>query len=381
MPFWWPQRQQPPGAGRRAARSRSAPDGTVKVEIDTAVAKAIHPDQDHSYSITAEVVDAVAADDRRHGHGAGRPQAVHGLRLGRSRLLPRRATRSQANFSAQTLDGKPVEGKGELTLLQDQLRQGRQAGRNAGRRRGTSTPTPRAWPSSRSRPPQAGQYRLSYKLTDAKEHTIEGGYLFTVIGEGFDGARVPLQPPRADPRQARVRARREGQAADQHRPRRRHRAAVRPAGQRRLPAAEGPPPGRQEHGRGDRRRRRRTCPTSSSRRSPSPTARSTPRRSEIVVPPEKRVLNVDDRAVDRSLQAGREGQGEAQADRLRRQAVRRLDRGGDLRQVGRVHLRRLERAGDQGVLLEVAAAATTRRPRSSLDRWFQQPDRAERASA
>ena len=32
----------------------------------------------------------VAADDRRHGHGAGRPQAVHGLRLGRSRLLPRR---------------------------------------------------------------------------------------------------------------------------------------------------------------------------------------------------------------------------------------------------------------------------------------------------
>ena len=68
----------------------SGPDGTVKVEIDTAVAKAIHPDQDHSYTITAEVVDAVAAHDRRHGHGAGRPQAVHGLCLGRSRLLPRR---------------------------------------------------------------------------------------------------------------------------------------------------------------------------------------------------------------------------------------------------------------------------------------------------
>ena len=33
------------------------PDGTVKVEIDTALAKAIHPDQDHSYAITAEVVD------------------------------------------------------------------------------------------------------------------------------------------------------------------------------------------------------------------------------------------------------------------------------------------------------------------------------------
>jgi len=33
------------------------PDGTVKVEIDTGAAKAIHPDQDQSYSITAEVID------------------------------------------------------------------------------------------------------------------------------------------------------------------------------------------------------------------------------------------------------------------------------------------------------------------------------------
>ena len=54
---------------------------------------------------------------------------------------------------------------------------------------------------------QAGQYRLSYKLTDAKKHTIEGGYVFTIIGEGFDGAQfrfnhlelIPQRPttPRA----------------------------------------------------------------------------------------------------------------------------------------------------------------------------------------
>ena len=30
----------------------------------------------------------------------------------------------------------------------------------------------------------AGQYRLSYKVTDAKKHTIEGGYLFTVTAPG-----------------------------------------------------------------------------------------------------------------------------------------------------------------------------------------------------
>ncbi|MFP6618902.1 MAG: alpha-2-macroglobulin family protein, partial [Pirellulaceae bacterium] len=32
-----------------------------------------------------------------------------------------------------------------------------------------------------------GQYRLSYRLTDKKEHVIEGGYIFTVVGDGFDG--------------------------------------------------------------------------------------------------------------------------------------------------------------------------------------------------
>jgi hypothetical protein len=33
-------------------------DGTVAIDIDTALAKAIHPDCDHQYTITAEVTDA-----------------------------------------------------------------------------------------------------------------------------------------------------------------------------------------------------------------------------------------------------------------------------------------------------------------------------------
>src|SRR6202043_3504967 len=32
-----------------------------------------------------------------------------------------------------------------------------------------------------------GQYRLSYQVTDSKKHSIEGGYLFVIRGEGFDG--------------------------------------------------------------------------------------------------------------------------------------------------------------------------------------------------
>ena len=42
-----------------------------------------------SYQITGRSGRPIAADDRRHGQGAGGPRAVPGLRLGRPRLLPR----------------------------------------------------------------------------------------------------------------------------------------------------------------------------------------------------------------------------------------------------------------------------------------------------
>ena len=48
----------------------------------------------------------------------------------------------------------------------------------------------------------------------------------------------------------------------------------------------------------------------------------------------------------------------------------------DLRQGGRIHLRRLERAGDQGVLLEVAARSITRTRETSLRALIRQPDAA-----
>ena len=183
-----------------------------------------------------------------------------------------------AHFSARTLDGKPVEGKGELTAAADHATKRRQAGRDAGLRRGNSTPTPRAWPRMQLTASQAGQYRLSYKLTDAKEHTIEGGYVFTIIGEGFDGAQfrfnhLELIPDKreyapGDTVKLQINTDRVGGTVL---------LFLRPTNGVYLPP-QGDPPGRQEHGRGDRRGARRTCPTSSSRRSPSPTAGSTPRR-------------------------------------------------------------------------------------------------------
>ncbi|MBU4400159.1 MAG: alpha-2-macroglobulin, partial [Planctomycetes bacterium] len=210
MPSWWPQRaEQPELVADREVEI--GPDGTVKVEIDTAVAKAIHPDQDHSYTITAEVVD----ESRRTIVGSGKvlvarkPFKVY---TWVNRGYYRVGDTIHAHFSARTLDGKPVEGKGELKLLKIGYKDGKPV----------ETPV-QTWPldtnaegkaNQQITASQAGQYRLSYKLVASGQwpvasessqivesnpqslipnpstpRTIEGGYLFTIIGEGFDGAQ------------------------------------------------------------------------------------------------------------------------------------------------------------------------------------------------
>ena len=93
----------------------------------------------------------------------------------------------EASFAAQTLDHKPVEGKGELTLFKitydDKNEPVEKAVADLGARHRRRGPGQR----SRSRRPSRGSIGLSYKVTDAKKHTIEGGYVFVVRGEGFDG--------------------------------------------------------------------------------------------------------------------------------------------------------------------------------------------------
>src|SRR5205085_3201436 len=49
----------------------------------------------------------------------------------------------------------------------------------------------------------AGQYRLSYTVTDSQGHAIEGGYIFTIVGDRFDGSEfrfsnIELVPDKAE---------------------------------------------------------------------------------------------------------------------------------------------------------------------------------------
>ena len=199
IPFWWPHPQLPPELVAEREVEIGA-DGTVKVEIDTAVAKAIHGNEDHSYSITAEVVDA----SRRTIVGSGnvlvarKPFSVHAWV---DRGYYRIGDTIRAGLAARRLDGKPVEGRGELTLLKISYKKGK----------AVETPV-QTWKldtnvegqaQQQLTAGQAGQYRLSYQVTDAKKHVIEGGYIFTIIGEGFDSAQfrfnhLELVPDKAD---------------------------------------------------------------------------------------------------------------------------------------------------------------------------------------
>ncbi len=183
-PFWWPRASQPPElvADREV---EIGPDGTVKVEIDTAVAKALHPDQDHQYSITAEVVD----QSRRTIVGSGsvlvarKPFTVYAWV---DRGYYRSGDTIQAHFSARTLDGKPVQGPGKLTLLAISYQDGKPVEKAVHTQELATNEEGLAHAQLVAAKP--GQYRISYKLTDANEHVIEGGYVLTVIGTAFDGS-------------------------------------------------------------------------------------------------------------------------------------------------------------------------------------------------
>jgi uncharacterized protein YfaS (alpha-2-macroglobulin family) len=184
MPIWWGHGFAPPEVVLEN-EVEIGPDGTVKVPIDTMPAKELHGDQDHKYALTAEVVD----ESRRTIVGTGdvlvarQPFRVFAW-VDRGHYRAGDVVR--ASFAAQTLDQKPVQGTGELTLYQVRYNDKQEPVEKAVETWKLDTNAEgRARQQLKAAEP--GQYRLSYRLTDAQKHTIEGGYLFVVRGEGFDG--------------------------------------------------------------------------------------------------------------------------------------------------------------------------------------------------
>ena len=178
----WPRRQPEIVADGEA---KIGPDGVLDISIDTALTQLIHGDSDHRYTITAEVRD----QSRRTIVGRGnvlvarKPFKVYAwLDRGYYRV----GDTLQARFKAQTLDQRPVAGNGRLKLLRITYKNNiPQETRVGAWPLNTDTEGRATLQIQASRP---GQYRLSYTVTDAEDHAIEGGYIFTVRGAGDDGA-------------------------------------------------------------------------------------------------------------------------------------------------------------------------------------------------
>ncbi len=173
-----------------------AEDGTVRVEIDTELARLIHGDTDHRYTISAEVRD----QSRRTIVGQGdvlvarRPFKVYAWT---DRGHYRVGDTVRAGFKVQTLAAKPVQGKGLLRLHRITYRDN--APQETEVNRWQLDPDAEGRADIQIQASRPGQYRLSFTVTDAKNRTIEGGYIFTVRGEGDDGsgyrfAKIELIP-------------------------------------------------------------------------------------------------------------------------------------------------------------------------------------------
>ncbi len=183
-PWWWSRPQGPPEVVAEA-EVPIRPDGTFAVEIDTALAKLAHPDVDHRYEITAEVTD----QSRRTIVGTGtvlvarKPFTVYTW-LDRGHY--RTGDTIEASIRAQTLDHKPVAGKGALKLLKISYDVDHKPVETAVENWELALDAD-GQASQSIKASEPGQYRLSATIDDGQGHSIEGGYLFTILGQGFDG--------------------------------------------------------------------------------------------------------------------------------------------------------------------------------------------------
>ena len=183
-PWWFPVRNEPPELLMENEVSIGE-DGTVKIEIDSSVAKALHGDKDHRYEITAEVVD----HSRRSIYGRGsviaarKPFSVYGWV---NRGFYHVGDAVTANFAARTVDGKPVKGTGTLKLLKIKYDAEGSPKETAIQSWKLDT-NDEGIATQQIKAAENGQFRLSYTLKDAKGNSIEGGYIFTVHAQGEAG--------------------------------------------------------------------------------------------------------------------------------------------------------------------------------------------------
>jgi uncharacterized protein YfaS (alpha-2-macroglobulin family)/tetratricopeptide (TPR) repeat protein len=159
-------------------------DGTFQVEIDTESALQQHSDSDHSYRITAQVVDQSRRTISATGEVlvAREPFKVF---VWTDKGHYQTGDTVNVTLQARTPDGKGVAGQGKATLYEvtwnDDVADEREveAFEIATNDDGSA--------SLKMVIPKAGQYRISCSVADAAGNTQEGGQLLYVRGAEEDG--------------------------------------------------------------------------------------------------------------------------------------------------------------------------------------------------
>ncbi len=201
-PWWIPWQPDPPEVVMEGEQPIGE-DGTLKLTIDSSLAKEIHGDHDHRYQITAEVTD----ESRRTIVGQGNVMAAREpfkvyawVNYGYFRA----GDVVQASFNTRTPDGQPVAGKAVATLYSIRYGKGRDAKPvEKAEQEWKLDVNDRGEASLKLTATKPGQYRLACRVTDAAGHTQEGAYVFVVRGEGFDGRafrfnQLELTPDKQD---------------------------------------------------------------------------------------------------------------------------------------------------------------------------------------
>jgi hypothetical protein len=174
-PPWWQQNRM--GAPELIIEQTSpiGPNGKVIVKIDSSIAKLVHGDQDHRYTITAEVIDA----SRRTIVGNGSVLAArepYAVTVWLDRGYANTGDKVTGTFSARTLDGKKVDGTATAILYSSEVDPN---GEIVEKEIGKWTPEGENWTFVASKP---GQYRVAVEFTDKKGRKQEGATVFSVHG-------------------------------------------------------------------------------------------------------------------------------------------------------------------------------------------------------
>ena len=188
---WWGRWQQAPPEVIVETEVPIGENGTVELEIDSALALALHGDSDHRYSISVEVID----ESRRTIMGSGsviaarKPYQVYAWN---QRGYYRAGDTSVTTFTARTPDGKQVVAQGDAVLYRISYDpDSREPEETEVARVAISLGDP-AKVGNQGRAEvrfdlaQPGQYRVAATVKDGDGREAEGATIFVVRGDAED---------------------------------------------------------------------------------------------------------------------------------------------------------------------------------------------------